>query len=144
MAIESASFDHLGFRYDTKQIVSQLKDGTKLPDAIRRLYPATPTASIPHIATKVRKQPYFIAYKEAKTEILNNAGPDLQQNMLDLAFKSRSEMVRFSATDAAMKRVYGNETEEQGPKPTMVFNFSFGAGAPSQPDTKVIIDGDKL
>lgn len=134
--------EHNGQEYLVDKIVDRMNQGHKLSVAIALEYPDVPKASYASIATKVKKHPYFIAYREASLKILSDKGAALQQNMLDLAFNSRSDMVKFSATKDAMDRVYGEAgADEDSKKPAMVFNFSFGDAAPKTAPS-VFIEGE--
>lgn len=127
MAKQKYEIEHSGFRYDVQKVVdTMMSENIKLPEAVRYHNPNIPESSMNAIGVKIRNSPYFLAYKKAKTEILNAAGPALQANMLDLALNAKSEMVKFSATDAALKRVYGADADEKPIQPGIVFNFSFG------------------
>lgn len=132
-------FTHVGFVYDVTDICQAIDEGRKPVEAIKSLYPSVPKASLPHLVRKLKKHPYYIAKQDLETAILKEAGPKLQMNLLDLAFNARSEMVKFSATDSALDRVYGKEDEtSQGEAPALVFNFNLGGG---QTVTKKVEDG---
>lgn len=136
--------EHNGQEYLVDVIVDTMNQGHKLTQALRICYPDVPPASYSALATKVKKHPYFIAFKEVSMKILNDKGAALQQNMLDLAFNSRSDMVKFSATKDAMDRVYGEAgKDDSADKPLMVFNFSFG-GDNAAPIKQVTIDPDAV
>ena len=132
--------EHGGQEYLLNDIIERMNGGLKLSLAIQQAYPNLPKPSVPALATKVKKHPYFQAYKDASLKVMQDQGAALQQNMLDLAFNSRSDMVKFSATKDAMDRVYGEADSGEAEKPVMVFNFAFGDNAPKKHTT--IIEGE--
>lgn len=135
--------EHSGFRYEVDKICNIIDTGVEPKDALRTLYPTLPPKAIAPILAKVKKNAYYIARKDLEMNIVAAKGPELQQNLLDLAFNSRSEMVKYSATSDALDRVYGKKDQQEADKPQFVFNFSFGdpTGKASVPD-KIIIDQD--
>lgn len=135
-----------GFEYDVRQICGLLDSGFELKAAIRHLYKTLPEASIPTVVAKVKKHAYYIARADMQLNILKAKGPELQQNLLSIAFDGRSERNRLDATNSAMDRIYGNaDKQEDAGKPQFVFNFSFGGGATPQPTVTVENDkGDTL
>lgn len=134
--------EHNGQEYLVDQLVDKMNEGHKLSAAIKICYPTLPPASVAPLMTRVKKHPYFIAYKEASMKILNDKGPALQQNMLDLALNSRSDMVKFSATKDALDRIYGEaDATPKDVTPVMSFNFSFGGNAPIK---QVTVDPDRI
>lgn len=137
--------EHYGQEYIVDEVLEQMNQGLKLTAAIKTAYPMVPKESVVSIAAKVKKHPYFQAYKEASLKLLHDKGAALQQNLLDMAFNARSEMVRYSATTDAMDRVFGKKDEDTSDnKPTMVFNFSFGDNTPPPKVTTQIIDGETV
>lgn len=140
--------EHNGQEYLVDKIIDTMNEGHKLSQAIKINYPDLPKASVAPLMGRIKKHPYYIAYKDASMKILNDKGPALQQNMLDLALNSRSDMVKFSATKDALDRVYGEaDATPKDITPIMTFNFSFGGSAPVQQatiDPDRIIDGDTL
>lgn len=133
-----------GFQYEVDKICNVVDEGVELKDAIRTLHPTLPPKSIPKIVAKVKKHPYYIARKDLELNILAAKGPDLQQNLLDLAFNARSEMVRANTTVDALDRVYGKKDQQEADKPQFVFNFSFGdpTGKSAVPD-KIVIESEQ-
>lgn len=122
--------EHGGYQYDVKQFVEIAKSGIKENQAVRSLCPTVPQASINPILIKLRRHPYYKAYKELQLSILKERGPDLQQNLLDIALEGKSERNRLDATVNALDRVYGADKNEPT-TPNFVFNFSFG-GSPAK------------
>lgn len=135
--------EHGGQEYVVNDIIDKMSKGHKLSAAIQIAYPIIPKPSVSALATKIKKHPYFQAYKDASLQLMQDQGAALQQNMLDLAFNSRSDMVKFQATKDGLDRVYGEANEVGGDKPTMVFNFAFGTPAPAQPP-RVVIEGEEV
>lgn len=135
--------EHYGQEYVVDEILELMNQGMKLSAAIKAAYPVLPKASVAPLAAKIKKHPYFQAYKDASLKLLHDKGAALQQNALDLAFGARSEMVRADMTKDLMNRVYGSAEEAaDAAKPTMVFNFSFGNNSQPQKVTKEVIDGE--
>lgn len=135
--------NHNGFVYDLTEVIDYAEEnGVKLKAAFQAIYPKTPLPTVTAIMPKINKHPYVLARKDASLALLKRKGPDLQQNMLDLAFKSRSEMVRYNATKDGLDRVYGQaEDPNAGEKaPTLVFNFNMSSG--QAPDVRKVIDGE--
>ena len=133
--------EHAGQEYLVDKIVDRMNQGHKLSLAIALEYPDVPKASYASIATKVKKHPYFIAYKELSLKLIHDKSAALQQNMLDLAFNSRSDMIKYSATKDSLDRIHGEAGKDAAAdKPAMVFNFSFGDNPPAKP--RVIIEGE--
>lgn len=138
------TIDHSGFQYDVDAVIKLTDEGMKEKDALRAAHPELPGKSVAPVLAKIKKHPYYLARKEARLSILEEKGPELQQNLLDLATGARSEMVRYSATSDALDRIYGKKDDEKSETPSFVFNFSFG-GAPTPP-VKVdaqVVDGDQ-
>lgn len=140
------TIEHSGFQYDVAKIAEYVEAGMPEKQAVREAHPTVPAKSVAPILAKVRRHPYYLARKEARLAILENKGPELQQNLLDLAFNARSEMVRANTTINALDRVYGNQAADDAEKPTFVFNFSFGnpTGQPPEPvqAENTVIDQD--
>lgn len=133
-------FSHNGGLYSVTDICDQIDQGLKPREALARLYPSTPKASYSRIIQKLKKHPYYIARQDIQTAILKEQGANLQMNLLDLAYNSKSEMVRYSATSDALDRVYGEKDGDKGGEemPKLVFNFNLGGG---QTVTKTVEDG---
>lgn len=130
--------DHGGFQYDIRQFVELLKTGFTEGQAVRALCPTVPKAAVNNVINKLRKQPYFVAYKDLQLSILKEKGPDLQQNLLDIAFEGHSERNRLEATVNALDRVYGADKNEPT-VPNYVFNFSFNN---KKEPSRVIVEGE--
>lgn len=138
-------FEHGGQEYIVDNVLEIMSQGYKVSQAVKIAFPNVPKESYPALTTKIKKHPYFVAYKEASLKLLTDKGAALQQNMLDLAFNSRSDMVKFSATKDAMDRIFGEAgAEPTDDKPSMVFNFSFGGQQPAtvRVDPSTIIEGE--
>lgn len=133
--------EHGGQEYTVNEVIELMSKGNKMSTAIQIAYPNLPKLAVAPLATKIKKHPYFQAYKDASLKLMENQGAALQQNMLDLAFNSRSDMVKFQATKDSLDRVYGEATELGGEKPTMVFNFQFGDNPPKV-EARTVIDGE--
>lgn len=135
--------NHSGFEYEVDKICNLIDEGVEPKDALRTLYPTLPAKSVQPILAKVKKSPYYLARKDLKMNILEAKGPELQNNLLDLAMGARSEMVRFNATDSALDRIYGKKDAEVQDKPQFVFNFSFKeTGSDGRVPDRVIIDSE--
>ena len=133
-------FTYNGGLYSVNEICDELDKGTKPRDALAMLYPTTPKGAYTNIIKRLKKHPYYIARQDIQTAILKEQGANLQMNLLDLAYNSRSEMVRYSATSDALDRVYGEKDGDKGndESPKLVFNFNLGGG---QTVTKTVEDG---
>ncbi|MGV9002389.1 MAG: hypothetical protein ACOH18_05555 [Candidatus Saccharimonadaceae bacterium] len=136
--------EHGGQEYLVDVIVDEMNKGHKLSQAIKNCYPDVPAPTYSAIATKVKKHPYFVAYKEVSLKLISDKSAALQQNMLDLAFNSRSDMIKYSATKDSLDRIHGEAGKDNGAeKPLLVFNFSFG-GNNQAPIKQVTIDPDSV
>lgn len=136
-----------GFEYDVRQLCGLLDTGFDLKAAIKQLYDTLPADSVPKVAAKVKKHPYYVARQDLQLNIIKSKGAELQQNLLDIAFEGKSERNRLEATNSALDRVYGgtDDTANTGPaKPTMVFNFSFGATPVKPTSVTVTNESDDL
>lgn len=117
--------EHSGYQYEVDKVLAYVDAGMSEKQAVRQAYPELPAKSVQPLLSKIKKSPYYIAKKDVETSILAAKGAELQNNLLDLAFNARSEMVRLGATDSGLDRIYGKK-EEELQIPTMTFNFSFG------------------
>lgn len=140
-----------GFVYDVAEIADYLDtNGGKLKDAVAALHPDIPKQSILPICTKLKRHPYMLARKDASLALLKSQGPKLQQNMLDLAFNSRSEMVKYNATKDGLDRIFGAAEDTGGgnEQPTFVFNFNMGGKEPTAAEraesARKVIDGETV
>jgi hypothetical protein len=144
MADESKkTLEHGGQQYELDKISELVEAGMKDKQAVWQLYPTVPKASMTSLLAKVRKHPYYIARKDVNIAIIREKGPELQQNLIDIALEGRSERNRLEATIDALDRVYG-KAEDENEKPLMVFNFSFdnsGNASKNKQHTEVI-DGE--
>lgn len=133
-------FTYNGGLYSVNEICDALESGLKPRDALAKLYPTTPKLAYPQIIKRLKKHPYYLARQDLQLNVLKEEGARLQMNLLDLAYNSKSEMVRFSATDSALDRVYGEKDGDKGSdeSPKLVFNFNLGGG---QTVTKTVEDG---
>lgn len=144
MAEESKkTLEHGGQQYELDKISELVEAGMKDKQAVMQLYPTVPKASLTSLLTKVRKHPYYIARKDVNIAIIREKGPELQQNLIDIALEGRSERNRLEATIDALDRVYG-KAEEENEKPLMVFNFSFdnSGNASKNKQHSEVIDGE--
>lgn len=141
--VKNTCIEHGGFQYDVRQVVELLKVGFKEGQAVKSLCPEIPKAAIPSVVNKIKKHPYFVAYKDIQLSILKDKGPDLQQNLLDIALDGKSERNRMEATMNALDRVYGAEKNEPT-KPNYVFNFSFSNSSEPAKTRTAVIEGEVI
>jgi len=144
MADESKkTLEHGGQQYELDKISELVEAGMKDKQAVLQLYPSIPKASVNSLLIKVRKHPYYIARKDVNIAIIREKGPELQQNLIDIALEGRSERNRLEATIDALDRVYG-KAEDENEKPLMVFNFSFdnSGNASKNKQHSEVIDGE--
>lgn len=128
---------YTGLELDVKAICDAIDEGMDAKDALRSVHPELPGSKVAGALQKMKNSPYYLARKDLKMNILERKGPELQENLLKLATEARSEMVRFSATDSALDRIYGKKGGEEGEKPQFVFNFSFTGNDQTPPRVTV-------
>lgn len=134
------TFEFGGQQYEADQILD-LMDSTGLDEkkAVLTLYSTVPKASLQPLVNKMHKLAYYVARKDVSLAILNEKGPQLQQNLLDIALKGQYETNRLDATKDALNRIYGNGEDAAGAKAVLVFNFSFnGSGAAAKVHDRII------
>lgn len=133
-----------GLELDVKAICDLIDEGMEAKSAIRTIHPELPGSKTAPALAKVKKSVYYLARKDLKLNILEAKGPELQENLLKLATEARSEMVRFSATDSALDRIYGKKDTEVQDKPQFVFNFSFKeTGSDGRVPDRVVVDSEQ-
>ena len=128
-----------GLELDVKAVCNLIDEGIDAKDALRTVHPELPGSKVGPALSKLKSSVYYKARKDLQMNILEAKGPELQQNLLKLATEARSEMVRFSATDSALDRIYGKKDQEAQEKPQFVFNFSF---KDTGSDGRVVVDAE--
>lgn len=139
------TFEFGGQQYESDQIFNLVEEtGLDEKRALLTIYPTIPKASIQPLLNKMHRLPYYVARKDINLAILNEKGPQLQQNLLDIALKGQYETNRLDATKDALNRIYGNDEDSAGAKAVMVFNFSFNNSGQAAKVHDKVIEGEVI